>query len=366
MARHFIQIFRGETKVRTTLNKASILVTGGAGFMGSAFVEHKLAQKDFEGKLLVLDLLVHTLCEERLKAFNGDARVHFYKGDIADHSVLKEIEKKHGLDYVVHFAAETHVDKSIHDPFIFVKTNVEKTTRLLDFVRHLSQCHFHHISTDEVFGSIDEGSFYETDAYAPNSPYSASKAASDHMVRAFGKTYGLSYTTSHACNNFGPLQYPEKLLPLMTMHILQGKPLPIYGNGKQTREWLYVEDHSSGIDAILQKGVCGESYNVGSGVEMTNLTLIKKLFKIMKKEGLTCEDQVDPLITFVRDRPGHDFRYSLNCDKLRSLGWAPQYSLEKGLDAMLKSWLTSQGSLESLSRDKAYIAWVEKQYGVNS
>ena len=343
--------------MRAPLNKANLLVTGGAGFMGSAFIHCQLRNPFFQGKLIIIDALVHNMCKERLASFKEDERVYFYQGDIGDAALLEKIAKEHSFDYVVHFAAETHVDKSIHEPSLFVTSNIEKTVKLLEFIKQYPSCHFHHISTDEVFGSITEGSFSESDPYAPNSPYSASKAASDYFIRSFGKTYGLSYTISHACNNLGPMQYPEKLLPLMTLNMLENKPLPIYGKGNQAREWLDIDDHASAIALILEKGGTGESYNVGSGIEMTNLAIIKKLGELLEKRGLIAKGKTDELITFVEDRPGHDFRYKLNCNKLRSLGWEPKFLLEPSLERVIDSHLERKEGVDS-----DYEAWIKKQY----
>lgn len=338
-------------------NSSTYLVTGGAGFMGSAFVQYKLEQEAFKGSIVILDLLKHELCKERLKLLTEDTRVQFVQGDIGDRTLLQKLGSQYSFDYVVHFAAETHVDKSIHEPELFVVENVEKTVTLLQVVKGWSQCHFHHISTDEVFGSIKSGAFLETDAYEPNSPYSASKAASDHMVRAFGKTYGLSYTISHACNNIGPFQYPEKLVPLMLKRMLAEEPLPVYGNGQQIREWLDIADHAQGVDLVLEKGERGACYNIGSGQERANLDLIKMLGALLEKKGLIKVGACEKLITFVTDRPGHDFRYRLDSSKLESLGFKPRYSLKQSLERVIKQYNEAEAV-----PDQAYETWIKKQY----
>lgn len=347
--------------MRAIKGEEVLLVTGGAGFMGASFIQYKLRDPAFKGRLVVLDLMVHTLCSLRVKLFAEDARVSVYKGDIADRQLVSTLYDKYRFDGVVHFAAETHVDKSIHDPSIFALTNIDKTVALLNVVKTWKGCHFHHISTDEVFGSIKEGQFYETDPYRPNSPYAASKAGSDHMVRAFGKTYSVPYTISHASNNFGPFQYPEKLLPLMMLRLIREEPLPIYGRGEQRREWLYVDDHSSAVDTILFQSEPGSCYNVGSGMEMSNLALVKKLASIFEQLGYVKPGAFDRQVTFVEDRPGHDFRYRLNCDRLKALGWKPQVDLDVGLKQMAEHFIKDRQL--RMDGDSQYQAWVERQYG---
>ncbi|MCB1081645.1 MAG: dTDP-glucose 4,6-dehydratase [Chlamydiia bacterium] len=318
------------------LSKAHILVTGGAGFMGSAFIRFVLKQEGFQGRISNLDLLTYCGDLENLDEVKGDSRYTLYQGDIGDEALLETIHKERGIDIIVHFAAETHVDRSIANPEAFMQTNVMGTYHLLEFVRRHPEVHFHHISTDEVYGALgSEGAFTEESPYKPNSPYSASKAASDHLVRSYGKTYHLSTTLSHACNNYGPGQYPEKLIPFMIQNMFENKELPVYGTGENVREWLFVEDHARAIWTILERGKKGEVYNVGGGCEMKNIDLIYLLFEVM--EEVTGKKVNENLITYVTDRPGHDFRYSMESKKMEALGYRPIWSLKEGLKETVRS-----------------------------
>lgn len=284
--------------------------------MGSAFIRLLLSDPTFNGTVCNLDALTYAADLTNLKQVEDDPRYRFIKGDICDGITFED------FDVVVHFAAESHVDRSIDCARSFIHTNVMGTHALLEELRKFPKCHFHHISTDEVYGDVVEGRVDETAAYAPSSPYAASKAASDHLVRSFANTYGLKATLSHATNNYGPGQFPEKFIPLMITCLIEKKPLPVYGRGVNVRDWLYVEDHARAILTILKKGVSGEVYNISAHSPMRNLDVIESLVKHFD----------DPSeIEFVSDRPGHDMRYALNASKLRALGWAPEVSFSDGI-----------------------------------
>lgn len=310
-----------------------ILVTGGAGFIGSAFIRYLLTLPSFEGEIINLDLLTYAGNLENLAECSNDNRYCFVRGDVCDQKLLEKICRENFVDAIVHFAAESHVDKSIEDPHSFMETNVMGTFQLLEVVRKNPHIHFHHISTDEVYGSLgNNGLFSEDSPYQPSSPYSASKAAADHLVRAYGTTYDVSYTLSNCSNNYGPYQYPEKLIPLMITNCLANKELPVYGKGENVRDWLYVEDHAEAIWMIIQKGRRGESYNIGGESEYRNIDLIEEL--ILQCASITGKDQEEykKLIRFVGDRPGHDYRYAIDCSKIKKeLGWSPQSSFQEGL-----------------------------------
>jgi len=317
-----------------------VLVTGGAGFIGSAFIRYGLTHFDSIETLVNLDLLTYAGHLEYLDPIKSDPRYHFVHGDILNGPLVEELIRKHGIDTIVHFAAESHVDRSIEDPKAFYKTNVEGTLSLLEVVRRFSCVHFHHISTDEVFGSIETGHFTESSSYAPNSPYAASKAAADHFVRAYATTYGLSITISHASNNYGPCQNKEKLIPLMINSLLEQKELPVYGQGLNVRDWLFVDDHAEAVWKILQRGNRGESYNVGGGQEMRNIDLIQNLIAMFAAHRGESSKIYQPLITFVTDRPGHDFRYGLSGEKMKAkLDWSPAHGFEEGLKKTLDWYL---------------------------
>lgn len=318
------------------LNNAHILVTGGAGFMGSAFIRFVLKQENFKGHVSNLDLLTYAGNLGNLEEIEGDQRYTFYHGDIADEVLLEKIQQEKPIQAIVHFAAETHVDRSITGPDAFMQTNIMGTYHLLEFVRRHPEIHFHHISTDEVYGALGkEGTFNEDSPYQPNSPYSASKAASDHLVRSYGVTYKISTTLSHASNNYGPGQYPEKFIPLMIQNIFDKKELPVYGAGENIREWLYVEDHARAVWAILSCGKKGEVYNVAGGSEMKNIDLLHLLMEIM--EEVTGEKVDENLIRYVTDRPGHDYRYAMDGAKIQQLGYRPIWPLKAGLRETIRS-----------------------------
>lgn len=318
-----------------------LLVTGGAGFIGTNFVKYWLEQYPGD-RLVVLDVLTYAGCRANLAEELKRPQLRFVRGDIGDRALVDTLLRTESLNGVVHFAAESHVDRSIVAPDQFVQTNVVGTYTLLDaFYHHWveqkrpASYRFLHVSTDEVYGSLspDAPAFTESSPYAPNSPYSASKAGSDHLVRAYHRTYGLPTLTTHSSNNYGAYQYPEKLIPLMILNMLQGKPLPVYGDGQNVRDWVEVGDHCRALDTILSRGVPGEVYNLGSNIEIRNIDLVHQLCDLM--DELAPYVPMRPtrqLITFVRDRPGHDFRYSLNSHKTETvLGWLPTQSFQEGL-----------------------------------
>ncbi|MDJ0651923.1 MAG: dTDP-glucose 4,6-dehydratase [Simkaniaceae bacterium] len=318
------------------LNNGHILLTGGAGFMGSAFIRFILKQESFKGHLSNLDCLTYAAHLENLESIQGDERYTFFHGDVRDEKLLEEIQRKRPITVIVHFAAETHVDRSITDPDPFIQTNIIGTYKLLEFIRKHPEIHFHHISTDEVYGSLGtEGTFTEDACYRPNSPYAASKASSDHLVRSYGVTYKLSTTLSHASNNYGPGQHPEKFIPLMIQRILEKKELPMYGTGDHIREWLFVEDHARAVWAILSLGKKGEVYNIGGGIAMKNIDLLHLLFEVM--EEITGKKIDKGLVTYVADRPGHDFRYAMDGAKVEQLGYRPIWPFKVGLRETIRS-----------------------------
>jgi dTDP-glucose 4,6-dehydratase len=330
-----------------------LLVTGGAGFIGSNFVLGTVAQA---GEPVVnLDKLTYAGNLRNLDALRGDARHTFVQGDICDRALLRRLLEQHRPRAIVHLAAESHVDRSIEGPAEFVQTNVVGTFGLLQEARvywmqlaapERAAFRFLHVSTDEVYGSLGPGdpAFSETTPYAPNSPYSASKAASDHLVRAYHHTYGLPTLITNCSNNYGPHQFPEKLIPLMIHHALAGKPLPVYGDGRNVRDWLYVEDHCAALREVLARGRPGEVYNVGGGAEMKNIDLVRMLCALLDDAKPRAGGSYASLITFVQDRPGHDRRYAIDAGKIRrELGWRPQETFESGLRKSVRWYL---GQLE--------------------
>ena len=350
-----------------------ILVTGGAGFIGANFVLDWLAASD--EPVINLDALTYAGNLETLARLQGDPRHIFVHGDICDRALVDRLFAEHKPRAVVHFAAESHVDRSIHGPAAFVRTNVEGTFTLLEAARaHWSalpaaECEafrFLHVSTDEVYGSLGPGdpAFTETKTYEPNSPYSASKAASDHLVRAWHHTYGLPVLTTNCSNNYGPYQFPEKLIPLMIHNALAGKPLPVYGDGQNVRDWLYVEDHCRAIARVLEAGRVGETYNVGGHNEVKNLDVVHTLCDLLdelrpKTDGSSYRAQ----ITFVTDRPGHDRRYAIDARKIeRELGWTPQETFATGL-ARTVQWYLDHPDWVAHVTSGEYRQWVGKQYG---
>ncbi len=319
---------------------ASLFVTGGAGFIGSAFIRYLLKNPEFKGRILNYDLLTYAADLKNLNGFHDHPRYRFVQGDILNQNLVESLLIDAEIDTIVHFAAESHVDRSIESALPFIETNVKGTLSLLEAVRKFPHIHFHHISTDEVYGSLGESGFFtENSNYRPNSPYSASKAASDHLVRAFSQTYGLSTTISHCSNNYGPYQHPEKFIPLMIHNCLEGYPLPVYGRGANVRDWVYVDDHAEAIWLILQKGKKGQVYDIGGKTELSNLELLHLLIELLQKQR---PGSYYSLIRFVQDRAGHDFRYALDTSKIeRELKWKPKTPLKKGLENTIKKIFTS-------------------------
>jgi dTDP-glucose 4,6-dehydratase len=349
-----------------------LLITGGAGFIGSNFVRHWARQHPGE-KVWVLDALTYAGNAQTLADLVEAGAVDLVKGDICDRTLLLPLLQDHGIDTVVHFAAESHVDRSILGPDAFVQTNVVGTFTLLEAFRQCWQAQgqpdhwrFLHISTDEVYGSLgpEDPAFTETTPYAPNSPYSASKAGSDHLARAYFHTYGLPTLVTNCSNNYGPYHFPEKLIPLMCVNMLLGKPLPVYGDGQNVRDWLYVEDHCRAIDVVLHQAEPGETYNIGGQAEVKNIDLVHILCDLMDElaEDLPIRPCRD-LITFVKDRPGHDRRYAMDITKIQTqLGWSPSVTLEEGLRKTVQWYLTRRDWwMPLLSED--YQRYYQKIYG---
>jgi dTDP-glucose 4,6-dehydratase len=349
-----------------------ILVTGGAGFIGANFVNDWLAQSD--EPVVNLDLLTYAGNRENLAALANDPRHIFVHGDIGDSALVTQLLTEHQPRAILNFAAESHVDRSIHAPEDFVQTNVVGTFRLLEAVRNywyeLSvdkklEFRFLHVSTDEVYGSLskDEPAFTETHRYEPNSPYSASKAASDHLVRAYHHTYGMPVLTTNCSNNYGPFHFPEKLIPLMIVNALAGKALPVYGDGQQIRDWLYVKDHCSAIRRVLEAGRVGEVYNVGGWNEKPNLDIVHTVCALLdelrgRPDGKGYAEQ----ITYVTDRPGHDRRYAIDASKIeRELGWKPAETFETGIRKTVAWYLANQDWVANV-QSGSYREWVEKNY----
>ena len=356
---------------------SNVLVTGGAGFIGCNFI-HVLLQKTpgFTGRIINLDALTYAGNAASLSDVDaefGGSRYFFEHGDITDSSRVAGIFEKYSIDTVIHFAAESHVDRSIVGPEAFIKTNVMGTFTLLEAARKFwikgdgslrDDVLFHHISTDEVYGSLgDTGYFTEETPYDPRSPYSASKASSDHLVFAYFHTYGLPVTLSNCSNNYGPYHFPEKLIPLMILNMLEGKALPVYGDGKNIRDWLFVEDHNSAVWEIVCKGRVGEKYNIGGENEWSNIDLLHSLIDIVaRKAGLDAE-RVRSTITFVKDRPGHDRRYAIDCSKLkRELGWKQSVTFTEGLEKTVVWYLENTDWVQNVQSGE-YKNWIEKNYG---
>jgi dTDP-glucose 4,6-dehydratase len=345
----------------------TILITGGAGFIGSHVVR-RFVQQHPTSMIINLDALTYAGNLENLKDVEKAHNYAFEKVDIRDAAAVKSCFDKHQPDAVIHLAAESHVDRSIADPLAFVETNVIGTANLLNAAKELWQGafegkRFYHISTDEVFGALGaEGFFTEETPYSPNSPYSASKAASDHFVRAYHETYGLPVVLSNCSNNYGPNHFPEKLIPLMIHNILQGKPLPVYGDGKYTRDWLYVEDHAAAIETVFLHGQNGQTYCIGGWNEWKNIDLVLVLCDLMDKNLGHPQGQSRGLITFVKDRPGHDLRYAIDASKIyRELGWKPQETFETGLAKTIEWYLQNEAWLDNVTSG-AYQTYYVKQY----
>jgi dTDP-glucose 4,6-dehydratase len=350
----------------------TILVTGGAGFIGSNFVLDWLAGGD--EAVVNLDALTYAGNLRNLDRLQGDARHRFVHGRIGDRALLDDLLARHRPRAIVHFAAESHVDRSIHGPGEFMKTNVEGTFTLLEAARahwvslddaSRAAFRFHHVSTDEVYGSLapDAPAFAETHAYEPNSPYSASKAASDHLVRAWHHTYGLPVLTTNCSNNYGPFHFPEKLIPLMIVNALAGKPLPIYGDGQQVRDWLYVTDHCSAIREVLARGRVGETYNIGGWNEKTNKEIVHTVCSLLDELRPRAAGPYARLITHVKDRPGHDRRYAIDARKIeRELGWRPAETFDTGIRKTVQ-WYLDHADWVAEVQSGGYRDWVSRQYG---
>ncbi len=362
-----------------------LLVTGGAGFIGANFC-HYWHQRFPDSTLVVLDALTYAGNRASLQALEGAKGFRFVHGDINDRALVEKLLREGRLNVIVHFAAESHVDRSIHDPDAFLRTNILGTHSLLQAARSywlegpqgVIPHRFHHISTDEVYGTLgpQDPAFREDTPYAPNSPYAASKAASDHLVRAYQHTYGLSTTTSNCSNNYGPFHFPEKLIPLVILNILHGRPLPIYGDGQQIRDWLFVEDHCQGIALILEQGKEGESYNIGGHNEWANLEIVRLICQLLDEAfaaDATLAKQFphaapaqgkrsESLITYVQDRPGHDRRYAIDAVKIGGeLGYAPQHSFAAGIRKTVDWYLQNRDWWQPLLGE-AYAEWIQKQY----
>ncbi|WP_158907792.1 dTDP-glucose 4,6-dehydratase [Rectinema subterraneum] len=362
---------------------STILVTGGAGFIGSNFIHWLFAQPEFTGRVINLDALTYAGNLENLadiearygkgaEASGAVPRYVFVQGDICDRPLVERLFAEYGVDTVVHFAAESHVDRSILGPEAFVRTNVLGTYTLLDVARQAWRAPsggmredvlFHHVSTDEVFGSLgEEGYFTESTPYDPRSPYSASKAASDHLAKAYHHTYGLPLTLSNCSNNYGPYQFPEKLIPLMILNMLEGKPLPVYGDGRNIRDWLYVEDHNEAVWTIMRNGQSGRTYNIGGENEWENIRLLERLIELVAEEAHLDIARLRGLITYVKDRPGHDRRYAIDCTRLKTeLGWRQRISFDEGLRKTIRWYLDHREWVEHV-RSGAYRAWIEQNY----
>jgi len=344
----------------------NILITGGAGFIGSHVVR-QFVTKYSDYKIFNLDALTYAGNLENLKDIEEASNYSFVKGDITNIDFINELFSHNTFDAVIHLAAESHVDRSITDPMSFVRTNVLGTVNLLNVSLELSKNNpnflFYHISTDEVFGSLDkDGFFTESTAYDPNSPYSASKASSDHFVRAYGETYKLPYIVSNCSNNYGPNQFPEKLIPLFINNIIQNKPLPVYGDGNYTRDWLFVKDHAKAIDLVFHKGRKGETYNIGGFNEWKNIDLTKLLCRLMDRKLKRKEGASEKLITFIKDRPGHDKRYAIDATKInKELGWEPSVTFEEGLEETIDWYFDNQEWLDHVTSGD-YLEYYKKQY----
>lgn len=350
--------------------RSPILVTGGAGFIGSNFVLRWLATE--KTPIVVLDNLTYAGNFENLAPAEHDARFHFVRGDICDRELLDRLFTDHRPHAVVHFAAESHVDRSILGPSAFVRTNIQGTFELLEASRkYWNNCRketgafrFLHVSTDEVYGSLGphDAPFTESTRFAPNSPYSASKAASDHLVRAYHQTYGVPVLTTNCSNNYGPRQFPEKLIPLTIINSLKRAPLPVYGDGRNVRDWLYVLDHCDGIRAVLAKGIVGETYNLGGCQELSNVEVVRQVCRILD-EVRPASAPYENLITFVKDRPGHDLRYAMDITKIeRELGWHPRETFVSGLRKTITWYMGNESWIKNVTSG-SYREWLNLQYG---
>jgi len=353
----------------------TILVTGGAGFIGSNFVLDWLAGSD--EPVVNLDALTYAGNRANLASLDGDARHIFVHGDICDRELIDRLLAQYRPRAIVHFAAESHVDRSIHGPGEFMRTNVTGTFTLLEAARgywgslegdEKAAFRFHHVSTDEVYGSLKptDPPFAETNAYEPNSPYSASKAASDHLVRAWHHTYGLPVVTTNCSNNYGPYHFPEKLIPLIIVNALAGKPLPVYGDGQQVRDWLYVKDHCAAIREVLARGRLGETYNIGGWNEKPNIDIVRTVCALLDEMKPDAAGPYERLITYVKDRPGHDRRYAIDARNVeRELGWKPAETFDTGIRKTVRWYLDNQPWVQDVLSG-GYREWVSKQYGTEA
>jgi dTDP-glucose 4,6-dehydratase len=346
----------------------NLLVTGGSGFIGSNFIRHLLTETDFSGRIVNVDCLTYAGNPENLadieERFCG--RYSFVQENICSMEAMERVFDRHGIDTICHFAAESHVDRSISGPGAFIQTNILGTYNLLELSRKKGRQikRFHHISTDEVYGSLGKtGLFSEISPYQPTSPYSASKAASDHLVRAYFHTYGLPITISNCSNNYGPYQFPEKLIPLIIINALAGLPLPVYGDGRNIRDWLYVSDHAAALWRILERGNIGETYNIGGSCEMENIRLVEEICSIldgMPELGFSCPRK--DLITFVTDRPGHDRRYAIDATKIAAeLSWSPEIGIEAGLRRTVEWYIGNRGWVDRVKSGE-YRSWIQQHY----
>jgi dTDP-glucose 4,6-dehydratase len=350
-----------------------VLVTGGAGFIGSNFIRYLLSIRP-DIRIVNLDALTYAGSLKNLQNLPGAERHHFVKGDIGDRALVDQILDEHQVDTIIHFAAESHVDRSIVDPGRFIQTNIVGTYTLLEAARQAwlkdgkngDGKRFHHVSTDEVFGSLgpQDAAFSESTPYAPNSPYSASKAASDHLVRAYHHTYGLPISITNCSNNYGPYQFPEKLIPLVVLNALEGKSLPVYGDGMQVRDWLYVEDHCEAIYRVVVDGQVGETYAIGGDNQPPNLEIIQRICDTLDQRFP--EARHTPrrdLIRYVKDRPGHDRRYAMNVEKIsRELGWEPRHTIESGLEMTIDWYIQNSDWVQAIREEKDYQGWMKKNY----
>jgi len=350
------------------MNKKNILITGAAGFIGS-HVARLFVNKYPHYNIYNFDLLTYAGNLENVRDIEHAPNYHFIKGDIRDLAMLRDVFRQFDITHVIHLAAESHVDRSIENPFVFIETNVMGTANLLQTAReHWNSARdshlFYHVSTDEVYGALGEtGFFTEETKYDPHSPYSASKASSDHMVRAFGDTYGMPVMISNCSNNYGPNHFPEKLIPLFINNIIHKKNLPVYGDGLYTRDWLYVIDHAAAIDSAFHNGKAGETYNIGGFNEWKNIDLVHLLCSIMDRKLGRKEGESARLITFIRDRPGHDRRYAIDATKInRELGWSPSVTFEEGLEKTIDWYLANEEWLKHITSGD-YMKYYEEMYG---
>lgn len=352
----------------------NVLVTGGAGFIGSNFVRY-LLNTESGARVINLDALTYAGSQENLKELPAPERHIFVQGNICDQNLVTKLLRQYHIDTIVHFAAETHVDRSILGPGQFVETNIIGTFTLLEAARYywldektfsLDSVRFHHISTDEVFGSLeeDEPAWREETPYAPNSPYAASKASSDHLVRSYGHTYGLPFSLTNCSNNYGPYQFPEKLIPLMILNALGSKQLPVYGDGQQIRDWLHVQDHCEAVHLVLTKGTNGSTYNIGGNNQPANLVIIETLCDILDEyKPLENGKSYHGLIHYVKDRPGHDRRYAMDAGKIgRELGWHPLHSLTEGLRDTVEWYLSHPDWVAAIRKQQEYQNWLAQNY----